>query len=277
MEGLTQPPVSPERDGGEGFVLTQPPCVDEAGADAPPRIAFVLRPTAAAAAASTERWSWWPSRRSSSAASRRRTSFVDMERTATTTLRPFVSASHATLRVALEDGMDVAYVATHTMSDGKTAAGLWLGGERLAAGQERRIAVGATLRFGTLKDEASMLYDNSLGGCVGLVFGQFSEASKDVSSLLADVATALSESRWISMGCACPDQAKALLSNELHREWGTTAAKYRARYLISGLKFVDGTWTSKARALSHRLEDDARRLADRAALATLTTNLRCDG
>jgi len=50
-----------------------------------------------------------------------------------------------------------------------------------------------------------------------------------------------------------------------------------ARYLISGLKFVDGTWTSKARALSHRLEDDARRLADRAALATLTTNLRCDG
>jgi len=118
---------------------------------------------------------------------------------------------------------------------------------------------------------------SSLGGCVGLVFGQFSEASKDVSSLLADVATALSESRWISMGCACPDQAKALLSNELHREWGTTAAKYRARYLISGLKFVDGTWTSKARALSHRLEDDARRLADRAALATLTTNLRCDG
>ncbi|KAH8052255.1 CoA carboxylase [Aureococcus anophagefferens] len=112
---------------------------------------------------------------------------------------------------------------------------------------------------------------------VGLVFGRFSEASKDVSSLLADVATALSESRWISMGCACPDQAKALLSNELHREWGTTAAKYRARYLISGLKFVDGTWTSKARALSHRLEDDARRLADRAALATLTTNLRCDG
>ncbi|EGB02042.1 hypothetical protein AURANDRAFT_69250, partial [Aureococcus anophagefferens] len=65
---------------------------------------------------------------------------------------------------------------------------------------------------------------SSLGGCVGLVFGQFSEASKDVSSLLADVATALSESRWIHMGCACPDQAKALLSNELHREWGTTAA-----------------------------------------------------
>ena len=118
---------------------------------------------------------------------------------------------------------------------------------------------------------------SSLGGCVGLVFGQFSEASKDVSSLLADVATALAESRWISMGCACPDQAKALLSNELHREWGTTAAKYRARYLISGLKFADGTWKSKARALSHRLEDGARRLADRAALATLTTNLRRDG
>ncbi|KAH8064761.1 methyltransferase domain-containing protein [Aureococcus anophagefferens] len=73
-----------------------------------------------------------------------------------------------------------------------------------------------------------MLRAELLGGCVGLVFGQFSEASKDVSSLLADVATALSESRWISMGCACPDQAKALLSNELHREWGTTAAKYRA-------------------------------------------------
>ena len=54
MEGLTQPPVSPARDGDEGFALTQPPCVDEAGADAPPRIAFVLRPTAAAAAASTE-------------------------------------------------------------------------------------------------------------------------------------------------------------------------------------------------------------------------------
>ena len=59
--------------------------------------------------------------------------------------------------------------------------------------------------------------------------------------------------------------------NELHREWGTTAAKYRARYLISGLKFADGTsgWKSAARALSHRLEDGA-------ALATLTTNLRHD-
>ena len=33
----------------------------------------------------------------------------------------------------------------------------------------------------------------------------------------------------------------------------------------------------QARALSHRLEDGARRLADRAALATLTTNLRRDG
>ena len=53
--------------------------------------------------------------------------------------------------------------------------------------------------------------------------------------------------------------------------------EYRARYLISGLKFADGTWKSKARALSHRLEDDARRLADRAALATLTTDLRRDG
>ncbi len=27
------------------------------------------------------------------------------------------------------------------------------------------------------------------------------------------------------MGCAGSDQAKALLSNELHREWGATAAK----------------------------------------------------
>ncbi|KAH8054805.1 methyltransferase domain-containing protein [Aureococcus anophagefferens] len=75
------------------------------------------------------------------------------------------------------------------------------------------------------------------------------------------------------MGCV--PRPGGPLSNELHREWGTTAAKYRARYLISGLKFVDGTWTSKARALTD--EDDARRLADRAALATLTTNLRCDG
>ena len=33
----------------------------------------------------------------------------------------------------------------------------------------------------------------------------------------------------------------------------------------------------KSRALSHRLEDGARRLADRAALATLMTNLRRDG
>ena len=160
MEGLTQPPVSPERDGDEGFALTQPPCFDEAEADAPPRIAFVLRPTAAAAAASTEpvelvAESTVVVGREPPADIR----LVDMERTATTTLRPFVSASHATLRVALEDGMDVAYVATHTMSDGKTAAGLWLGDERLAAGQERRIAVGATLRFGTLKDEASMPYD----------------------------------------------------------------------------------------------------------------------
>ena len=72
------------------------------------------------------------------------------------------------------------------------------------------------------------------------------------------------------------------MTQELHLENAVRAGRftllfYRARYLISGLKFVDGTWTSKARALSHRLEDEARRLADRAALATLTTNLRCDG
>ncbi|KAH8058130.1 hypothetical protein JL721_9590 [Aureococcus anophagefferens] len=150
MEGLTQPPVSPERDGGEGFVLTQPPCVDEAGADAPPRIAFVLRPTAAAAAASTEPVELVAE--STVVVGREPPAdilLVDMERTATTTLRPFVSASHATLRVALRTGWTWRAWRRDTMSDGKTAAGLWLGGERLAAGQERRIAVGATLRFGT--------------------------------------------------------------------------------------------------------------------------------
>ncbi|KAH8069869.1 methyltransferase domain-containing protein [Aureococcus anophagefferens] len=55
--------------------------------------------------------------------------------------------------------------------------------------------------------------------------------------------------RALSSLGGCVGLAKALLSNELHREWGTTAAKYRARYLISGLKFADGTWKSKARAL----------------------------
>ena len=53
--------------------------------------------------------------------------------------------------------------------------------------------------------------------------------------------------------------------------------EYRARYLISGLKFADGSWKTTTRSLSRRLEDGARRLADRAALATLTTNLCCDG
>ena len=51
--------------------------------------------------------------------------------------------------------------------------------------------------------------------------------------------------------------------------------EYRARRLIPGLKFADASWKSAAR--SRRLEDGARRLADRAALATLTTNLCCDG
>jgi len=51
----------------------------------------------------------------------------------------------------------------------------------------------------------------------------------------------------------------------------------RFRYARGGGGDLDGTWKSKARALSHRLEDGARRLADRAALATLTTNLRRDG
>jgi hypothetical protein len=72
------------------------------------------------------------------------------------------------------------------------------------------------------------------------------------------------------------------MTQELHLENAVRAGRstplfYRARYLISGLKFADGTWKSAARALSHRLEDGARRLADRAALATLTTNLRRDG
>ena len=45
--------------------------------------------------------------------------------------------------------------------------------------------------------------------------------------------------------------------------------EYRARYLISGLKFADGSWKTTTRSLSRRLEDGARRLADRAALATV--------
>ena len=72
------------------------------------------------------------------------------------------------------------------------------------------------------------------------------------------------------------------MTQELHLENAVRAGRftllfYRARYLISGLKFADVTWKSAARALSHRLEDGARRLAGRAALATLTTNLRRDG
>jgi hypothetical protein len=57
--------------------------------------------------------------------------------------------------------------------------------------------------------------------------------------------------------------------------------EYRARYLLSGLQFADGSWKTTTRSLSRRLrrrlEDGARRLADRAALATLTTNLCCGG
>jgi hypothetical protein len=116
----------------------------------------------------------------------------------------------------------------------------------------------------------------SLGGCVGLVFGQFSEASKDVTTLLKDTAASLAEERWMSMRCPGPDEAAALLRNELHKEWGSVAAKYRARYLLSGIKFANGTWKATKQALSFRLESDARRLVDRAVLATLTNHLRCD-
>ena len=50
-----------------------------------------------------------------------------------------------------------------------------------------------------------------------------------------------------------------------------------ARWGAGPLNERQWSWKSAARALSHRLEDGARRLADRAALATLTTNLRRDG
>ena len=50
----------------------------------------------------------------------------------------------------------------------------------------------------------------------------------------------------------------------------------RARYLLSGIKFANGTWKITKQALSFRLESDARRLVDRAVLATLTSHLRCD-
>ena len=80
----------------------------------------------------------------------------------------------------------------------------------------------------------------------------------------------------MSMRCPGPDEAAALLRNELHKEWGSVAAKYRARYLLSGIKFANGTWKITKQALSFRLESDARRLVDRAVLATLTNHLRCD-
>ena len=53
--------------------------------------------------------------------------------------------------------------------------------------------------------------------------------------------------------------------------------EYRARYLISGLKFADGSWKTTTRSLSRRLKDSTHRLADRAALATLPTDFCCGG
>ena len=51
---------------------------------------------------------------------------------------------------------------------------------------------------------------------------------------------------------------------------------YRARYLLSGIKFASGSWNATKQGLSSRLGADARRLVDRAVLATLTNHLRCD-
>ena len=47
-----------------------------------------------------------------------------------------------------------------------------------------------------------------------------------------------------------------------------------SRYLLAGLKYANGRNAAK-HTLSRRIDEGARRLADRAALAILTTNLPC--
>ena len=165
MEGVysTQPPVSPPRDDGGGW-CTQAPFDGAAETEeAPPRVAFVLRPVSAAAAASEEVELVAPSTVMVGRPPPADVLFDDDERTEDTGLRPFVSARHAYLCVVAreheDDKKDKFYITPLFRSDGRTAAGVWVDGRELEAGVATRVRAGARVVFGSRCDEKSRVYD----------------------------------------------------------------------------------------------------------------------
>ena len=72
----------------------------------------------------------------------------------------------------------------------------------------------------------------------GLVFGNYSEASPDVHSLLTIAAEAMAQRRWQSMGARSADEARSFIVSALRRRLGCFVAREFARYRLRRLPYV---------------------------------------
>ena len=72
----------------------------------------------------------------------------------------------------------------------------------------------------------------------GLVFGNYSEASPDVHSLLTIAAEAMAQRRWQSMGARSAEEARSFIVSALRRRLGCFVAREFARYRLRRLPYV---------------------------------------
>ena len=72
----------------------------------------------------------------------------------------------------------------------------------------------------------------------GLVFGNYSEASPDVHSLLNIASVAMAQRRWQQMGARNAEEARSFIVSALRRRLGCFVAREFARYRLRRLPYV---------------------------------------
>ena len=71
-----------------------------------------------------------------------------------------------------------------------------------------------------------------------LVWGAYGEASRDVHTLLAEIADHIAQREWGRMGSRTLPEARAHIMAQLRRRWGIAARRECARLRIGRLRYV---------------------------------------
>ena len=91
----------------------------------------------------------------------------------------------------------------------------------------------------------------------GLVWGAYGEASRDVHTLLEEIADRIAERQWGSMGARTRSEARAHIVHQLRRRWGVAAARECARLRLSRLRYVGAPRSGPQRGRALSLAPDA--------------------